>query len=204
MCGRYFIDRSAELKTVINEMKTSVLVKLWEKTSTIVTEGEIRPTDVVPVIALNRRGESSVFPMKWGYTNPHKGGKLLLNARSETAYQKPTFKYDRLNHRCIIPASYYFEWNHFQNDDGTTQIGDRYMIQPKGEEITWLCGLYHLEENFPTFVVLTREPGADISEIHNRMPLILPSALIDDWIRPGISPDALLDNALIEMIIEKG
>ncbi len=207
MCTRYFLSAShPELKSIIDAAKISPLARRFalDAVNPVKTEGEIRPTDVVPVLAPNPKGEKTVFPMKWGYTNTHKCGKLLLNARSETAYQKPTFKYDWLNHRCIIPASYYFEWNHIQNDNGTTQIGDRYMIHPKGEEITWLCGLYHIEENFPTFVVLTREPGREIAEIHDRMPLILPSELVGEWIRPGVSPDWLLDKALVEMIAEKG
>ena len=204
MCTRYFLSSSSpELKEIIESVKASPLSRRFIiRGSQVKTEGEIRPTDVVPVIAPNPRGERTVFPMKWGYTNPHTGGSLLLNARSETAYEKPTFKYDWLNHRCIIPASYYFEWEHYKNSNGTTKIGDKYMIQPKGEEITWLCGLYRIEDNFPTFVVLTREPSPDTITIHDRMPLILPTSRVDDWIRLGSDPNEVMKEALTEMIIE--
>ena len=76
------------------------------------------------------------------------------------------------------------------------------MIQPKGEEITWLCGLYRIEDNFPTFVVLTREPSPDTIAIHDRMPLILPSSRVEDWIRLGADPNEIMKYALTEMIIE--
>ncbi len=207
MCTRYFLFPSnPELISIIEAVKISPLSRRFavQNSSPVKTEGEIRPTDVVPVLAPNPRGEKTVYPMRWGYKNIHKGGKLLLNARSETAYQKPTFKYDWLNHRCIIPASYYFEWQHIQRTDGTTSIGDKYMIQPKDSDVTWLCGLYHIEENFPTFVVLTREPGTEVAEIHDRMPLILPSSHIEEWIRPGASPEKVMERALTEMVIEKG
>ena len=207
MCTRYFLSPSSpELKQIIEAVKISPLAKRFaiNLSNPVKTEGEIRPTDVVPVLAPNPRGEQTVFPMKWGYTNPHKGGKLLLNARSETASQKPTFKYDWLNHRCIIPASYYFEWEHLKGSDGTTKIGDKYMIQPKDSEVTWLCGLYRIEDNYPTFVILTREPGKEIENIHDRMPLILPSSLIGDWIRQGADPKEVMRGALTEMYAEKG
>ena len=199
MCGRYFIDRSAELKTVINEMKTSVLVKLWEKTSTIVTEGEIRPTDVVPVIALNRRGESSVFPMKWGFS----GKPLLINARVETASTKPSFRNEWLTHRCVIPASNYFEWSHITGADGKRRTLDKYSIKPEGENVTWLCGLYRFENEMPVFVILTREPGSAVSRIHDRMPLIISKDMINEWIRPDSDPDMIVTRALTDVTLEK-
>ena len=77
------------------------------------------------------------------------------------------------------------------------------MIQPKGSTITWLCGLYRIEEGLPVFVILTREPGEEIRFIHDRMPLILPEKYIDDWIRPDTKPEELLPEALTEMMFER-
>lgn len=88
--------------------------------------------------------------------------------------------------------------------DGKIKTGDRYIIQPKDANITWLCGLYHIENDFPTFVVLTREPSQDIAFIHDRMPLILPEHMIGDWIRPSADPDDMIKRALTDMIAEKG
>ena len=206
MCTRYFLSPSTpELKKIIEEVKVSPLAYRFanELANPVKTEGEIRPTDVVPALAPNPRGEVKVFPMKWGYKNIHMGGRLLLNARSETAYEKPTFKYDWLNHRCIIPAVHYFEWAHERKSDGTIKVGEKYMIHPKGESVTWLCGLYHIEDNIPTFVILTREPGPGVAEIHDRMPLILPSNLTSEWIRLGADPGELLKEALTDMEKEK-
>lgn len=77
------------------------------------------------------------------------------------------------------------------------------MIQPKGDTVTWLCGLYRIEEGFPVFVVLTREPGEEIRFIHDRMPLIMPGKLVEEWIRPDADPEELLGEALTEMVFEK-
>jgi putative SOS response-associated peptidase YedK len=84
------------------------------------------------------------------------------------------------------------------------RTGQRYKIRPRGQEVTWLCGLYRIEEGLPVFVVLTRESGEEISFIHDRMPLILPGELVGDWIRPDADPSSLLERALTDMIFEKG
>ena len=206
MCTRYYLSSSVpRLEEIILAAKESSLTKRFTIIgSPLKTEGEVRPTDVVPVLAPNPDGEETVYPMRWGYTNPYKGGKILLNARTETAHVKPMFKEDWINHRCIIPALYYFEWSHYKKYDGSTRVGDRYIIQPKGESITWLCGLYHIEDNFPTFVVLTKEPTEEISGIHDRMPFILPSTLASEWIKIGADPEELIKEAVTEVIAEKG
>jgi putative SOS response-associated peptidase YedK len=77
------------------------------------------------------------------------------------------------------------------------------MIQPKGSAVTWLCGLYRIEEGLPVFVILTREPGEEIRFIHDRMPLIMPEHLIDEWIRPDTRPEDILGQALTDMVFEK-
>jgi len=199
MCCRYWTDQSPELRAIVEEMNRSPLVPKWLETTGIVTYGEVRPTNVVPVIAPGRTGSRAVFPMKWGYS----GRTLLMNARSETAASKPTFREDWQRHRCIVPASWYFEWEHLTGNDGRKKTGDKYMIQTKGSSLTWLCGLYRIENGLPVFVILTREPGEGIKFIHDRMPLIMPEDLVNEWIRPDADPDELLQHALTDMAFEK-
>ena len=199
MCCRYFIDESPAMCRIIEEMMRSSLVNAWQQNSAIVTEGEVRPTDIVPVIAPNRSGQKTVFPMKWGFA----GKSLLFNARVETAAVKPTFKEAWEKHRCIVPASYYYEWEHLIGSDGKKHTGDKYIIQPNKSEMTWLCGLYRFEDNMPVFVILTKDPGTDIAFIHDRMPVILPEYLVDDWISPNGNPESLIVEALENMMFEK-
>ena len=199
MCCRYYVEESQEFRAIIEEMNRSPLMNRWHVTCAVKSYGEMRPTDVVPVIAPNRSGNRAVFPMKWGFS----GKTLLMNARTETAASKPTFKECWERRRCIVPASWYFEWEHLRGSDGKTHTGDKYMIQPKGSTAAWLCGLYRIEEGLPVFVILTREPGDEIRFIHDRMPLILPERYIDDWIRPGSRPEELIPQALTEMVFEK-
>ena len=199
MCCRYWADESPEIREIVEEMNKSPLVDKWQRTTGITTYGEVRPTNVVPVIASNRAGARAVFPMKWGFS----GRTLLMNARTETAPVKSTFKEAWASHRCIIPASWYYEWEHLTGNDGRKQTGAKYLIQPKGCPMTWLCGLYRIENGLPVFVVLTREPSDDIRFIHDRMPLIMPGDYVNDWIKPDVKPEELLDAALTDMVYEK-
>ncbi len=199
MCGRYYLENTIEMKPFLEKMMESPLVRRWNDTSAVVSAGEIHPTDVVPVIASNRAGKQSVFPMRWGYN----GKTLLINARVETAPKKPTFRDDWKSHRCIVPASYYFEWEHLKANDGKTKTGDKYIIQPKNSTMTWLCGLYRFENELPHFVILTRDAADPIRFIHDRMPLIMPEDRINDWIKPDADPNVLLDFALSDMMSEK-
>ena len=199
MCCRYWTEESPEIRAIVEEMNRSPLMRKWQNTVSVKSYGEIRPTDVVPVIAPNRSGERAVYPMKWGYT----GKSLLMNARVETAAEKPTFRDDWARHRCIVPASWYFEWEHRPGNDGRKHTGDKYMIQPKDSSATWLCGLYRIEDGMPVFVILTREPGREIRFIHDRMPLIMPEKLVNEWIRPDVRPEELLPYALTDMVFEK-
>ena len=199
MCCRYWTDESPELRPIVEEMNRSPLMRKWQDKAKVKSYGEIFPTDVVPVIAPNRSGLRTVYPMKWGYS----GKSLLMNARSETAAEKPTFRDDWARHRCIVPASWYFEWEHYPGSDGKKHTGDKYMIHPKDCAVTWLCGLYRIENGLPVFVILTREPGEALRFLHDRMPLIMPEELVTEWIRPDRKPEELLPRALTDMDFEK-
>ena len=163
MCGRYWIDdgrESVELGEIIAQVNRRPV------TGPVKTCGEIFPTDVVPVVASSRRRAPEAFAMAWGYAMPD--GKRIINARSETAGERPLFKDGMRQRRCAVPATRYFEWE---------RIGDKrtkYAIWPERGGVFYFAGLYRIASGRPEFVILTR-PAADcISWMHNRMPLLLP------------------------------
>ena len=199
MCCRYYIEETTEMQAIVSDMMRSSLVRKWNELFPVKTYGEMSPTDIVPVIASNRSRQRAVFPMKWGFT----GKTLLMNARVETVAVKPTFRDAWKSHRCIVPASYYFEWEHLIGNNGKTKTGDKYAIQPQGSSMTWLCGLYRFENDMPFFVILTREPGEQIRFIHDRMPLIMPEHLVNEWINPDADPAELIREAVTDVVAEK-
>ena len=207
MCTRYFVEPNIE---EIQEVIAEIQKKLREKEDSQhrLDLGEIRPTSICPAIATSRAGKQTAFPMQWGFTTRRpdvvngrrRENGIVLNARTETAAKKPMFSDSWRNHRCILPASWYYEWEHLTGENGKTVTGDRYSIKPKNETVTWLCGLYRIEDGFPHFVVLTREPSKELAKIHDRMPLMLPAERVEDWVNPESDPDGLIQYALTEVV----
>ncbi len=199
MCTRYFIEpESPELLEILQAAKASPLARRFVHAgSPVLTEGEIFPSNVVPALAPDKSGRPAVFPMKWGFHVP--GIRPLLNARCESAGEKKTFREAWRKSRCILPASCYYEWEHLPLPSGKTRPGTKYAIQPTDSTVTWLCGLYRIEDGFPCFVVLTREPTEALRRIHDRMPLILPKSRIPDWLDPQTEPEELLPLAVTDL-----
>ena len=212
MCVRYFIDRDTkELAPFAERVALSPLCDRFRSKlgKSIKNEGEIGPMDIAPVIATSRGGASTVFPMQWGFnikrtdlaSSRDEVFTTVFNARAESAGRRPAFAEAWRKHRCIVPASWYFEWEHALDPNGKKVRGERWSIQPRGDTVTWLCGLYRMEEGLPRFVVLTREPSFELSKIHDRMPLMLPLEKVSAWIDPGSDPEEVSKAALERMIL---
>ena len=209
MCCRFCIELSKEMQALIEKAEYSPLRSRMSiaLSKPLMKEGEIRPMDMVSVIASSKTGREAVFPMVWGFSIPRTKNPVF-NARMETAKEKDLFRDSWNSRRCVIPCSWYIEWEHLKDDfTGKTKTGDKYAIQPKNSSITYLAGLYRMEEGhgitYPVFTILTREPSQESSFIHDRMPLILPQTCISDWIRPDSRPEEIIGQALTDMVFER-
>jgi putative SOS response-associated peptidase YedK len=140
------------------------------------TGGEIFPTDTVPV----RTGLHQYQPMKWGFTRFD--GKPVINARSETALEKPMFRKPMLGQRCLVPASGYYEW---QKVEGISKK-IKYLFHIPGAPM-YFAGCFRQEKDSPLgrFVILTRQAAGGTESIHDRMPVILPEKHIEAWLNEG-------------------
>ncbi len=206
MCTRYHIEKDdPTLASIIEKALNSPLAKRFQidLSKPMITEGEVHPTDVAPVIAPAKDGKKAVFPMKWGFTVQIEGrDKPVVNARIETAPKKDLFREAWLRHRCIIPASWYIEWKHTENTIEKVSDKEKYVIQPKNDLITWMCGLYRIENGVPVFTILTKEPTPELAQIHDRMPFILPEDRIEEWIKPDNKPENLIPYSMTNMYAE--
>lgn len=201
----YFISKAQRL-SLAREMSITM-------SRSMAMSGNIRPTDMAAVLAPNKHGSIAVFPMIWGFTH-EATEKTIVNCRVESADQKALWRDSWYRRRCIIPASWYYEWGvppsevGFRNANEQRSINkEKYVVQPEGTEITYLAGLYRFEEHrgvqIPVFAVLTRESVAPVSIIHNRMPFILGRENLREWIRPDGDPGSVTSKALTNMVIEK-
>ena len=165
MCGRYYIaDDDMELQEILAALGHDGRIKT----------GEIFPGDIVPALTAGGRLQR----MQWGYARYNGGGKVI-NARSETAMEKSMFQKSMRERRCLLPASYYFEWRR----SGSSKK-EKYAIGLPGREPLYMAGVYRAEKavDLPVFVILTRAAAPSVAGIHDRMPVILPQEVQSLWL----------------------
>ena len=182
MCGRYNFSKNSS-----SPMVQKVLENLQDR-QVEVKIGEVNPGDIAAVSARNRKLEPQAFGMKWGYKLPD--GKLIFNARSETAAQKAMFADGMRQRRCLIPADCYYEWQK------TAQGKQKYQLAPSDANGFFLAGIYRIEQGSAVFSVLTKEPVEPIAFIHHRMPVILPKEAMSDWLNPRYNGIEILNAAV--------
>lgn len=193
MCGRYYIAADDP-----DDMISAYIAQAQARADSLgvplVTSGEVRPTNIVTVIApsaIDR--EPGAFPMKWGFTHPT-NGMLVFNTRSETANTKPLFVTSIEDRRCLIPATCYYEW---QKASGKKV---KYAIAPKDTPL-YLAGLYfrNSRDKLPYFSILTMDAADSIKSIHNRMPVIIPEARGGEWLSADCPYTDALKFAITEL-----
>ena len=146
------------------------------------------------------RTERSVRVMKWGLV-PHWAkdpsvGSRLINARAESAAEKPAFRTSVAHRRCLVPADGWFEWQR----DGTGK--QPYFMTPQDGSGVAFAGLWATwrprdgEPGTPplvTCVVITTDAVGPFTTIHDRMPLVLPPDAWAAWLDPDSDdPGAML------------
>lgn len=191
MCGRYYIadeDASEELKQIIDEINR----RYNGSDMNIKCFGEIFPTDVVPVIARDNQTSQDICVMRWGYSLSN--GKVSFNARSEDADVTGMYKYGLERCRCLIPATCYFEWRKEMKPK------PKYDIRPVSGETMYMAGIYRHEGKGRVFSILTRDASDGISYIHDRMPVVLPGDIANDWLNVRYSAADILCHANLNMI----
>ena len=115
-------------------------------------------------------------------------GSQMINARSETAAEKPSFRSAFVSRRCLIPADGFYEWEKLA--DGRKQP---WWIHPPGGPVFAMAGLWESwsppggSEVIETCTILTTVAGPDVAGLHDRMPVILAAADWDLWLSAAAS-----------------
>ncbi|WP_434991976.1 SOS response-associated peptidase [Arthrobacter sp. Ld5] len=206
MCGRFVIaGNRADLIDAfeVDEAAEDEVPPSWN----------VAPTDTVRLVVerldphtgeLTRRLE----PARWGlipsWAKSASVGARMINARSETLLEKPSFRSAALKRRAIVPANGYYEWR--KNDDGSkTPI---YLHGPDGS-LLGFAGLYEFWRDPATrspehpqgawvvsCTIITRPASDALGEIHDRTPVVLPPELRADWLDPRNDSRAVVQGLL--------
>ncbi|HRX58943.1 MAG TPA: SOS response-associated peptidase [Eubacteriales bacterium] len=197
MCGRYYIAEDDE-DSVLASYIAQALARAGQLDVEMRCGGEIRPTDIAPVIATSAAHRTvGAFPMRWGFRHPTRG-MLVFNTRSETAAEKPLFCTSIIERRCLIPASGYYEWQ----KSGAQKV--KFSFSSGKNEPLYLAGLYFRSsrDKLPFFTILTRDATDELKFIHSRMPVLLSKERMHGWLSPEEDYRALLAGAAADLRYE--
>ena len=136
----------------------------------------VAPTQAIAVVALDREGVRRFRLMRWGLLPPFvedpKQFPTLINARSEEALEKPSFRHAMRFRRCLVPADGFYEW--------TGPKGKRrpFLLRPREARQIAFAGIYERWQDgkggeIDTVAILTCPANRTIGSLHDRMPVVL-------------------------------
>lgn len=180
MCGRYTL--------LADELKIRQRFDIPYEIDNYHPNYNIAPSQQVLAIIHDGKKRRAGF-LKWGlvpsWTKDEKIGNKMINARSETAHVKPSFRNLMARKRCLVIADSFYEWQ--KTEDG--KIPKR--IQLENRELFAFAGLWDKWQNGDktlfTCTLLTKDSNTFMKNIHHRMPIILPKDKEDIWIRPSFA-----------------
>jgi putative SOS response-associated peptidase YedK len=181
MCGRFTLFEAD--KILSREFGVSGFPSLSPRYN-------IAPSQPVAAVRSTPTGSGrELVLLRWGlipsWSKDPAIGNRLINARAETAREKPSFRNAFRRHRCLIPASGFYEW---QRQERGKQP---YFVQMRDKRPFAFAGLWDRWENpdegvIETCTILTTAANAVLSPIHDRMPVILPPAEYARWLDPAL------------------
>lgn len=172
---------------------------------------DIRPTQ--PVAIMRREAGRRQFALvRWGFipgfVKDEREFPLLINARSETAFEKASFRNAIRRRRCLFLADGFYEW---QKLDEKGKRRQPYLIRRPMQGAIALAGIWEGWQSpngseIETAAILTTSANATLAAIHDRMPVILDPRDFDAWLAPDTDNGAVarlmqpLDDDALELV----
>ncbi|MEZ5308345.1 MAG: SOS response-associated peptidase [Pyrinomonadaceae bacterium] len=175
MCGRYTV--TATIEEISEVIPGKFQYPLFSPSYNIAPSQK-------SLIATFDDGEYFMENAKWGLV-PHwmKDPKNpFINARSETIFEKPSFKYLYNKNRCVIPADGFYEWTSI---NGAKHPIYFYLEDHKPFAFAGYWERDREVEDLRTFVIMTTEANSDVSDFHHRMPVMLTREGVEAWLKEG-------------------
>ncbi len=180
MCGRMVLTRSAS--EIADAFELEMVVELSASYN-------IAPGRPIAAIRLGPGRARQLSLLHWGlvpaWAKERSIGNRLINARSETAAQKPSFRSALASRRCIVPADGFYEWS------GTGR-GRRvpHLFRRRDGGLLAIAGLWEewrdraSDERLLSCTLLTTEANAAVRPVHDRMPVLLEPTDFESWLDP--------------------
>ena len=169
MCGRYTLfteEQTEDIRNIIREVQE-------KQPENNMKSGEIFPTNTAPILKAEGSQLGADLAI-WGF--PKFDGKgVIINARSETAEQKKMFRDSLLTRRCAIPSTGFYEWSQDERKQ-------KYLFRLPDTTALYMAGFYNEFKGERRYVILTADANSSISDVHNRMPVVLDRNSLIDWV----------------------
>src|SRR4030088_973438 len=198
MCGRYLITSAPEAFRRLFG---------YPEQPNFPPRYNVAPTQPVPIVRVVEDARQFAL-VRWGLIPPWvkdpRQFSLLINARGESANDKPAFRNAMRRRRCLFPADGFYEW---KTADGRRRP---YAVRPRDGNPVAFAGVWETwigpnGEEMETAAIVTKPADRELTHLHDRMPVIVPPDAFDFWLDsskvdattatvlfdPG--PDGLLD-----------
>lgn len=210
MCGRY-------TQTLNADDLASALSAQDDTGGEVRERYNVAPTTTQPIVTARRPADDAAAERaappdaggralrlaRWGlvpsWAKDVSIGSRMINARSETLAEKPTFRKAFAARRCLVPVTGFYEWHR----PGGKKRGQPYFIHrgdhpgvgPAGPLLAF-AGLYEVwrggEQPLVSYTIITTGPAVGLEFLHDRSPVVLPAAAWDRWLDPDYADtDAL-------------
>jgi putative SOS response-associated peptidase YedK len=188
MCGRFTLT--------LDPGELQALLDLGPFVHIVQPRYNIAPSQPIPIVKDANKREVELY--RWGlvpsWADDPNIGNRMINARSETAHEKPSFRAAFKRRRCLILADGFFEWHADQKGAPKTP----YLFKLKNDYPFTFAGLYeHWQApeggELHTCTILTCPPNDLVKDYHNRMPVILGEEARWQWLLEDTNEKALLD-----------
>lgn len=147
----------------------------------------IAPTQFVAAVR-ETGGPREVAMLYWGlvpsWAKEKSIGARMINARSETLAEKPSFRNAYKRRRCLVLADGYYEWQR------SGAIKQPYFISFAASEPFGMAGLWERwrdpgsGEPLESCCIVTTSPAPAVAHVHDRMPVIIPPDAYAEWLDP--------------------
>ena len=185
MCGRFAL--SAMLTDIAEEFSTKALPD-----RTLPVDWNIKPTQDIYIIKneeINIASWGLIAPWSKNSQDALRSQSQAINARSESVHEKPTFRSAFRTHRCLVPASGYYEW---ATELGRYKTKQPVFISRDDNKLLAFAGIYDRwispeGEIKDSVAIITRDAVGDLAKVHNRMPLFLPQDRWSAWMDSNLT-----------------
>ncbi len=211
MCGRYVLQTEFRVLAALyglGPLEDSVF-----PSAALRPRFNIAPSQIIPIIRQDASGARTLNATRWGLVpfwakDPTRiggpGGPPPINARSESVATKPAFREAFRSRRVLVPIDAFYEWKAITPDGKLKQPyaihrPDRSNFVMAAIWDRWIDPEKSDAPPLDTCAILTCPANAFMREIHDRMPVILPSGAWARWLDPAISEPAELLPMLIPL-----